>query len=380
MNILIVEDDRLQATNLKILLNRLFEGTITIVHRGAEVATICETQPIDLMFCDIDLPDINGVNLLSNLAESARPKGVVILSAMSQDVVEITYNMCLSAGYGFVRALTKPISHQQLNQIFNEFKQYTLEEQVVSLPILIGRDEISTAFEQGWFLNYYQPQYSAKDSRLIGVEALVRCRHPQHGIIAPAQFITEIQARNELDKLFWIVLENALQDMSQLKVNINLSVNMNQKTLKQPMSARLFALCDQYQIAPERITLELTEDEVYDCSVTSLANLANLRLTGVGLAIDDFGTGYSSLSQLATLPYTELKIDRQFIKDALTNFKSQQITISSLHLAKSLGLKSVAEGVEDTETLSYLRELGVELYQGFVRCRPIPFEQLEALI
>ncbi|MCV3264749.1 EAL domain-containing protein [Vibrio harveyi] len=167
-----------------------------------------------------------------------------------------------------------------------------------------------------------------KDNRLIGVEALVRCRHPQHGIIAPAQFITEIQARNELDKLFWIVLENALQDMSQLKVNINLSVNMNQKTLKQPMSARLFALCDQYQIAPERITLELTEDEVYDCSVTSLANLANLRLTGVGLAIDDFGTGYSSLSQLATLPYTELKIDRQFIKDALTNFKSQQITIS----------------------------------------------------
>ncbi|ELH7808554.1 EAL domain-containing response regulator [Vibrio harveyi] len=380
MNILIVEDDRLQATNLKILLNRLFEGTITIVHRGAEVATICETQPVVLMFCDIDLPDINGVNLLSNLAESARPKGVVILSAMSQDVVEITYNMCLSAGYGFVRALTKPISHQQLNQIFNEFKQYTLEEQVVSLPILIGRDEISTAFEQGWFLNYYQPQYSAKDNRLIGVEALVRCRHPQHGIIAPAQFITEIQARNELDKLFWIVLENALQDMSQLKVNINLSVNMNQKTLKQPMSARLFALCDQYQIAPERITLELTEDEVYDCSVTSLANLANLRLTGVGLAIDDFGTGYSSLSQLATLPYTELKIDRQFIKDALTNFKSQQITISSLHLAKSLGLKSVAEGVEDTETLSYLRELGVELYQGFVRCRPIPFEQLEALI
>lgn len=380
MNILIVEDDRLQATNLKILLNRLFEGTITIVHRGAEVATICETQPVDLMFCDIDLPDINGVNLLSNLAESARPKGVVILSAMSQDVVEITYNMCLSAGYGFVRALTKPISHQQLNQIFNEFKQYTLEEQVVSLPILIGRDEISTAFEQGWFLNYYQPQYSAKDNRLIGVEALVRCRHPQHGIIAPAQFITEVQARNELDKLFWIVLENALQDISQLKVNINLSVNMNQKTLKQPMSARLFALCDQYQIAPERITLELTEDEVYDCSVTSLANLANLRLTGVGLAIDDFGTGYSSLSQLATLPYTELKIDRQFIKDALTNFKSQQITISSLHLAKSLGLKSVAEGVEDTETLSYLRELGVELYQGFVRCRPIPFEQLEALI
>ncbi|MEL7326236.1 MAG: EAL domain-containing response regulator [Pseudomonadota bacterium] len=380
MNVLIVEDDRLQATNLKILLNRLFEGTITVVHRGSEVATVCEAQLIDVMFCDIDLPDINGVNLLSTLAESSRPKGVVILSAMTQDVLEITYNMCLSAGYEFVRALTKPISNQQLTQIFGEFKQYLSQEQFVSLPVLMNDDEIDTAFNEGRFINYYQPQYSTSDNQLIGVEALVRCRHPKHGIIAPAQFITEIQVRNELDKLFWIVLENALQDMSTLKVNINLSVNMNQKTLKQPMSERLFALCEQYQIAPERITLELTEDEVYDCSVTSLANLANLRLRGVGLAIDDFGTGYSSLSQLATLPYTELKIDRQFIKDALTNFKSQQLTISSLHLAKSLGLKSVAEGVEDDETLAYLRELGVELYQGFVRCRPIPFEQLETLI
>lgn len=380
MNVLIVEDDRLQATNLKILLNRLFEGTITVVHRGSEVATVCEAQLIDVMFCDIDLPHINGVNLLSTLAESSRPKGVVILSAMTQDVLEITYNMCLSAGYEFVRALTKPISNQQLTQIFGEFKQYLSQEQFVSLPVLMNDDEIDTAFNEGRFINYYQPQYSTSDNQLIGVEALVRCRHPKHGIIAPAQFITEIQVRNELDKLFWIVLENALQDMSTLKVNINLSVNMNQKTLKQPMSERLFALCEQYQIAPERITLELTEDEVYDCSVTSLANLANLRLRGVGLAIDDFGTGYSSLSQLATLPYTELKIDRQFIKDALTNFKSQQLTISSLHLAKSLGLKSVAEGVEDDETLAYLRELGVELYQGFVRCRPIPFEQLETLI
>ncbi|MFV8452885.1 EAL domain-containing protein [Vibrio campbellii] len=380
MNVLIVEDDRLQATNLKILLNRLFEGTITVVHRGSEVAAVCEAQPIDVMFCDIDLPDINGVNLLSTLAESSRPKGVVILSAMTQDVLEITYNMCLSAGYGFVRALTKPISNQQLTQIFGEFKQYLSQEQFVSLPVLMNDDEIDTAFNESRFINYYQPQYSTSDNQLIGVEALVRCRHPKHGIIAPAQFITEIQVRNELDKLFWIVLENALQDMSTLKVTINLSVNMNQKTLKQPMSERLFALCEQYQIAPERITLELTEDEVYDCSVTSLANLANLRLRGVGLAIDDFGTGYSSLSQLATLPCTELKIDRQFIKDALTNFKSQQLTISSLHLAKSLGLKSVAEGVEDDETLAYLRELGVELYQGFVRCRPIPFEQLETLI
>ena len=379
MNILIVEDDRLQATNLKILLNRLFNGSITIVHRGSEVSEICTNQDVDLMFCDIDLPDINGVDLLCTLSEETRPKGVVILSAMNQDVVEITYNMCLSAGYDFVRALTKPISCEQLSQILTAFQQYTIEEQVVALPVLMNTTDIDTAFQQGWFHNYYQPQYSVVDNRLVGLEALVRCFHPEHGVLAPAQFLSEVQARNELDKLFWLVLENALRDLAKLNTSVSLSVNMNQKTLKQPMSERFFGLCDQYQIAPERVTLELTEDEVYDSDVVSLANLANLRLRGVGLAIDDFGTGYSSLSQLAILPYTELKIDRQFIKNALTNFKSQQLTISSLQLAKSLGLKSVAEGVEDHETLYYLRQIGVDLYQGFVRSRPVPFEQLEAL-
>ncbi len=146
------------------------------------------------------------------------------------------------------------------------------------------------------------------------------------------------------------------------------------------MSERFFALCTDYGVAPERITLELTEDEVYDSGVISLANLANLRLRGVGLAIDDFGTGYSSLSQLAVLPYTELKIDRQFISNSLSNFKSQQLTISSLQLAKSLGLKSVAEGVEDEDTLHYLNQLGVDLYQGFVASKAIPLEALKKLV
>ena len=153
------------------------------------------------MFCDIDLPDINGVDLLCTLSEETRPKGVVILSAMNQDVVEITYNMCLSAGYDFVRALTKPISCEQLSQILTAFQQYTIEEQVVALPVLMNTTDIDTAFQQGWFHNYYQPQYSVVDNRLVGLEALVRCFHPEHGVLAPAQFLSEIQARNIIDNV-----------------------------------------------------------------------------------------------------------------------------------------------------------------------------------
>ncbi|WP_104026474.1 EAL domain-containing response regulator [Vibrio jasicida] len=380
MNVLIVEDDILQATNLKILANRLVDGQVSLVHSGSKVSEVCAGGNIDLMICDIDLPDLNGINLLSTLSEEIKPKGVVILSAMSKDIVEITYNMCLSANYVFVRAMTKPISFEQLHEIVTAFQKQMQQSEVKRPQIQLNNEEIEQAFNNGWFENYYQPQYTTDDNTLVGVEALVRCHHPVHGLLAPVAFLDQINQRNELDRLFWLVLQEALRDIAHLGKAIHLSVNMNQKSLREPMSERFFALCTDYDVAPERITLELTEDEVYDSGVISLANLANLRLRGVGLAIDDFGTGYSSLSQLAVLPYTELKIDRQFISNSLSNFKSQQLTISSLQLAKSLGLKSVAEGVEDEDTLHYLNQLGVDLYQGFVASKAIPLEALKKIV
>ncbi|MGR5237983.1 EAL domain-containing protein [Vibrio alfacsensis] len=380
MNILIVEDDLLQATNLKILLNRLLDAKISIIHSGLKVAAVCAEQPIDLMFCDIDLPDLNGVDLLSTLPEVHRPKGVVVLSAMNQDVVEITYSMCLSANYLFARGLTKPISNEQLSDILSDFKKQTKQAITNHTFASLNADDIDRAFAEGWFINHYQPQYKVNNNELIGVEALVRCQHPELGLLTPASFLAQLNQAHLQDQLFWVVLENALKEMAEFSNRLQLSINMNQKSLNVSMSQRFLDLCEQYQFPPEQITLELTEDDVYDSGVTSLTNLANLRLKGVGLAIDDFGTGYSSLSQLAILPFTELKIDQQFIGNALLNFKSQQLTVSSLQLAKSLGLRSVAEGVEDHETLAYLRQIGVDLYQGFLSSRPVPLEQLKTLI
>ncbi|MGR5130854.1 EAL domain-containing protein [Vibrio alfacsensis] len=380
MNILIVEDDLLQATNLKILLNRLLDTQISIVHSGLKVKEICAKQSIDLMFCDIDLPDLNGVDLLSTLPKEDRPKGVVILSAMNQDVVDITYSMCLSADYFFAKGITKPISSEQLSTILVDFEKQTKQTKVTDTKALLGTEDIERAFTEGWFVNHYQPQYKVSNDELIGVEALVRCQHPELGLLTPASFLSQLNQSHHQDRLFWVVLENALKDMTEFPSAMELSVNMNQKSLNVPMSQRLLELCKQYRFAPEQLTLELTEDDVYDSGVVSLANLANLRLKGVGLAIDDFGTGYSSLSQLSILPFTELKIDQQFIGNALLNFKSQQLTVSSLQLAKSLGLKSVAEGVEDRETLAYLRQIGVDFYQGFVASKPVPIDTLKTLI
>ncbi|MFA9869319.1 two-component system response regulator VieA, partial [Vibrio cholerae] len=122
-----------------------------------------------------------------------------------------------------------------------------------------------------------------------------------------------------------------------------------------------------------------TEHEVYNGTPTSLANLARLRMYGVGLSIDDFGTGYASLGQLAQLPFTELKIDRSFVHDLATNYKHQQLTNMCLLLAQSLGLHCVVEGVENEETWQYLRQLGVDTCQGYYAAKPMPIAQLSEL-
>jgi EAL domain-containing protein (putative c-di-GMP-specific phosphodiesterase class I) len=380
MNILIVEDDILQATNLKILLSRYTSANIQLLHSGKEVAPLCAKQQIDLMFCDLNLPGLNGIDLLSSLSEAQRPTGVVILSAANKDVVDITYSMCVSAGYCFVRSLVKPVAVGTLEDILSDFKAIASPSDSGKQMVSLSVEDINQGFNQGWFRNYYQPQYQVSNNKIIGVEALIRCEHPTHGMLGPNAFLSAMTKHNMLDKLFWVSLETALSDLSRFDNQLLLSINMNQKTLQTPMSEQLLEFCERSQFAVERLTLELTEDEVYNSCVISLANLANLRLRGVGLAIDDFGTGYSSLSQLATLPFTELKIDQKFIGNAVQNYKSRQLIAACVQLATSLGLRSVAEGVEDHATLTYLNEIGVDLFQGYIASKPLPISQLIELL
>ncbi|OLQ94325.1 hypothetical protein BIY21_00560 [Vibrio ponticus] len=376
MNILIIEDDIIQATKLKLSLVALGYHQITIARDAQTALTICQGEPINFVICDINLPDMDGVQALSNLSAISTNVGIAIHSAVKEDVIELTSNMCIAAGFKFVATIQKPHTIDSLKEVFEQYNNGIELSTEDARHIVLSEEEVLTAFEQSWFANYYQPQFDAKTRQVVGVEALIRCIHPRYGVLTPASFLNTIHQLDMSDRLFWHVAEKAISAISLLNSHINLSINLSQSNFEQDMCDDLLELCKSYNFAPSRLVLELTEHEAYSYSRNSLANLARLRMHGICLSIDDFGTGHASLSQLTLLPFTELKIDRSFIKNVTTDYRNQQLAAMCIQLANALGLNCVVEGIEDEETLQYLVTLGVDCYQGFHACKPLPIAAL----
>ncbi|ELP5729981.1 EAL domain-containing protein [Vibrio vulnificus] len=376
MKILIVEDERIQSTSLKLKLGSLNYCDIQIAENGEDALTLCKENDFSLIFCDIHMPEMDGISLLTILSERGYQPGIVILSAVEDAVLELTKNMCSLARFPFVDVLKKPFSMEALNNVINSYASSKQRLVAPNTHFQVSCEDLEMAFEHDQIFNFYQPQYDFASGAMVGVEALVRLKHPQHGLLAPAAFLPVIEQCNWMDRLFWRVLEKAISAIASMSDSLKLSVNISQNNLQQPMCDRVIEICHHYGFEPNRLSLELTEDQVYNGTTISLANLARLRMHGVGLSIDDFGTGYASLSQLGKLPFNELKIDKGFVFDLVTNYKHQQLTKMCLMLAQSLGLHCVVEGVEDEESWQYLRNLGVDTCQGYYSSPPLPIAEL----
>jgi len=229
---------------------------------------------------------------------------------------------------------------------------------------------------------HYQPQLSFRTGDVSGVEALVRWRHPDHGLLAPAAFIDLVEQYGLMPRLtehvLWLAASQAARwhgDGRQLRVAVNLSTSV----LTDPS---LLALLDEVLavtgIEPGLLVLEVTETTLMVDANRGLLAAHAISSRGVGLSLDDYGTGYSSLSYLNDLPATELKIDQSFVAQLLSDERTAAIVAATVQLAHHLGLRIVAEGVEDEGTLNALRELGCDESQGYFHCRPQPVDELES--
>jgi EAL domain-containing protein (putative c-di-GMP-specific phosphodiesterase class I) len=233
-------------------------------------------------------------------------------------------------------------------------------------------------------VNYYQPKVAVADGRVVGVETLVRWRHPVDGLVMPDQFIGVAEAHGLIDALTRVVLTEALAQTRvwrdagrDLRVAVNLSMD-NLKTLD--FADFIGDQAAMQGVSPSHVVLEVTESRLMGDLRTPLDILTRLRLKRFRLSIDDFGTGHSSLSQLRDLPFHELKIDRSFVHRAWGNDTLSAIFNASLQLAHQLGMEVVAEGVEDRDDWNFLRRSGCDLAQGYFIGRPMPAAELPAWI
>lgn len=241
--------------------------------------------------------------------------------------------------------------------------------------------ELHRALEREEFTLFYQPLIRLADQEVIGAEALIRWRHPERGVLAPAAFLPAIEAGSLAEPVGKWVIEEACKQAAEwrrLMPGMVISVNLFAAQFRDGQLPRsLVEMLAAHGLAMEAIELEITENVVLDRQQAVVRQLFELREAGFRLAFDDFGTGYASLNLLRSFPITDIKIDKSFTRVMTTSPKEQAIVLSLIDLARELGLEVVAEGIESRDDCEFLIANGCEKGQGFYFGRPVPADVFE---
>jgi diguanylate cyclase (GGDEF)-like protein len=258
---------------------------------------------------------------------------------------------------------------------------FTLYDHAMSAE-LEARNTLESDLRQGIVRGelelHYQPVFEIGSGGCHSVEALVRWRHPQRGLIPPDQFIPLAEESGLIVPLGEWVLGRACRDATAWPADVKLAVNLSPVQFKQ---ADLFDVIESVLhdsgLPPERLEIEVTESVLLEPGVENSAFMKRLKRLGVSLALDDFGTGYSSLSRLTAFPFDKIKIDRSFVSNLTKRTRSSAIISSVVTLARGLDMSVTAEGVETREQFELLRTLGVNFAQGYLLGRPVPISELK---
>ncbi|WP_409283653.1 putative bifunctional diguanylate cyclase/phosphodiesterase [Pseudomonas protegens] len=235
------------------------------------------------------------------------------------------------------------------------------------------------------FFLVYQPQISYRDHRVVGVEALIRWQHPEHGLVPPDLFIPLAEQNGTIIAIGEWVLDQACRQLREWHdmgfTDLRMAVNLSTVQLHHAELPRVVNnLLQIYRLPPRSLELEVTETGLMEDISTAAQHLLSLRRSGALIAIDDFGTGYSSLSYLKSLPLDKIKIDKSFVQDLLDDDDDATIVRAIIQLGKSLGMQVIAEGVETAEQEAYIISEGCHEGQGYHYSKPLPARELSAYL
>ena len=315
-------------------------------------------------------------------------------------VLTLTPSTLLRIERPHVQALlqrTDPVIRHLLMLLLERFRNRSGHEQALdahhaaaadsdaaNLTLMLAQD-LTHAMSNGLLELAYQPLVSLPEHTLIGFEALIRWQHPLLGSVMPTKLISLAEKTGLIRPLGLWVLQRAIADWPTLRGycqtdTLNtafISVNLSPGELGNPEIVESIArFLDEGAIPPHELQIELTESAVIEDLPSAKDVLQKLAATGISIALDDFGTGYASFDYLNTLPISCLKIDQSFIQEVLVSPRRREIVQTSVNLARSLGLLSIAEGIEDENTSKLLAELGCRIAQGYFYARPLSLQAI----
>ncbi|HDY7982904.1 EAL domain-containing protein [Vibrio vulnificus] len=380
LKILVVDDHPIHLTLMKQQLAKIPNTRVATEQTVASALSTLSDDHYDFVFCDLDMPHSDGIDLLISLNEQKYTGNVALISALDRPIISAVSAMCENFSFQVLGKIRKPYSNNDIQQLLDNATNALKPARKLRRRIDVSDQEFLFDLANGRVKNYYQPLVDCRTGDVVGYEALARWLHPIHGMLFPAHFLPIVERCNLSHELFDIVTDNAIRDARYINQGQRISINADQINIEDGnFSERFIAKCLESQVEPSVFTIEITENTSFSNSVALYKNLAKLRLNGVNVSIDDFGTGHSSLEKLSLLPFNELKIDRSFVSEMEIDSKKQKIVNSICGLAKSLNLKIVAEGVEKQSTWNMLKKYNIDVCQGYLFNKPMPIEAINIL-
>lgn len=382
MRILVLDDDSFMLEFITHLLKELGVSEVLVAENGRSGLYVLAGQvaDIDLLICDIEMPGMDGIEFLRNIADQNYRGKIALFSGVDVDLLKAAERLAVARGLNIIGTLSKPVT---MGAIAAMLEQISLSASQISdsgktLQVLDVAD-IEHALASDHIGIYYQPKVSAVTGHVMGVECLARWRHAQYGHVLPDNFIPLIEQTGLINDFTRHVLRKSaeqlhvwLQQSLDLRISVNVSVgNLDRFNLPE-LYEETIKKCG---VPVERVTLEITESKLGKDFAQTLDILTRIRLKGFGLAIDDFGTGYSSMETLKHMPFTELKVDRLFAHGASNDLATRAILESSIKLGRSLNLNVVVEGIETEADYRLATELGCDEIQGYFIAKPMPADE-----
>lgn len=380
LRVLVVDDSKTICQLMSKALSSMGTAHHAIAHTGEE-AIVCirdEQVEYDLIFVDLNMPVLDGMQLLQFLAGYRFPGSVVILSSLDAKVIKIAASLAGEYGLKLAGCIEKPIDPNKIESMLDHVLQYQLPSASGHYCKQIPLEYVTDALNHTGIIPYYQPKVNLKNNTVKGLEVLARIRKPnglELDVFPASEFITIVEESNLSHHLLMAVLEQTLKDMPAIRQefgkDIIIAVNISPKDLLNgDLPLQLSDLLDYYKAKPSEFIIEVTESVAIE-NPSQLDTLNRLRIKGFGLSLDDFGTGYTNIHQLRDLPYNEVKLDRSLAHNVCKDKLTRVISESLFGIFSELSLDVVVEGIEAQSDVNFFDDIGYPVcFQGFAISEP----------
>lgn len=383
--ILVLDDDAFILKTVSHALGRLGYTQVVTTTSAAQALTLLrgDGDAIDFILCDLNMPEMDGIEFLRELADRGFGGRIALISGENPRTLKMAEDLARARSLTIVGAIEKPVRVEALKALLVQWQ--TEAQEVFSLdPPPVTPEELRRAIETGELVAFFQPQIELATGWVAGVEALARWKSPSRGLVLPDAFIPVAERHGLIGPLTERIMADAFSNMTAWRsqgLQLRMALNVSVESLKElDFPDRVLAGILAAGVSPASVILEVTESRFMANLVAAMDSLVRLRLKKIRLSLDDFGTGYASLAQLRDIPFDELKVDQTFVRGAAQDETARTILEASIALGQKLGMAVVAEGVENQGDWDRVARLGCDLAQGYFMAHPMPGADIPAWV